>query len=676
MSIQVTCECGFHKEVPDQWKGMRVTCKCGRSFVICDEGGIQEPPVAAPPSTISPQAAPTDASVHPQAGHPPQRNDSVAARYRARHRPADARKRFLLLITAALTMACLVALALVLPGGLETRQSTSKGVEKDSTPTPPTSSDPAKVPRDPQAAAGNARRGGAENPAAGKPTFPGAGTAAGLEPTNADVVALEPDDGLLLTGLFGDEYQQLELSEEQTPKVDELAGQFETVVKSLADGELELKQWYMEGERIGRDLLDQLTDVQRDRLLDMLQQQHIDRVRLEEFAARLRPEFATPSVAWRIEADGTEWPTIEDITLSLPTSGQCVRTVAVTGLVAHASAATSPPVKSTRGAERKTFEIWDVAGGEKLGRCTLPHAASTDITLLARDGRSIVRGGPDERGDYRVQLWTIDSSSEPQIRTIRGTSGGGARGGYRLVDCVNRRVVCVSDRGFWVWNLDADRTRHASFADWVPAGMPACAVSAGGRYIAMAHQHDPVIDSKQYHFVEVGLYDVDTGELLGNQVLAADYRPMRVTALAFSYNGRELALLWDVASPEPTRLLMQISAVDGRLIHQARQLPTAQESFARTQGISQRDLIWLPDHSGWIINLRSLADTESDAVIDIPYTDAEHPAMPNIVEGIPASGHRLLILTVEEESPDEPAENVPNMLRGRTLDLPELGPFM
>ena len=34
MTIQVVCECGFNKQVPDEWRGKKVKCKCGRSFVV------------------------------------------------------------------------------------------------------------------------------------------------------------------------------------------------------------------------------------------------------------------------------------------------------------------------------------------------------------------------------------------------------------------------------------------------------------------------------------------------------------------------------------------------------------------------------------------------------------------------------------------------------------------
>ena len=240
------------------------------------------------------------------------------------------------------------------------------------------------------------------------------------------------------------------------------------------------------------------------------------------------------------------------------------------------------------------------------------------------------------------------------------------------------RVLCVSDSGYWVWNLDSDDTREVSFPDWVPRERPQCAVSPGGRYLAVTHRHSPLIESKQYHFLEVGIYDLDTGDLLGNQVLATDYRPMKVGAIAFSYNGRELALLWDVDPPEPKRLLVQLSAISGNVIRIVSDLPTIKQGYACQNNLQQRDLIWLPDDSGWIVNLQSLVDTESDVAIDIelPHSPrapaADEPETMSIVDAIPAGNHRLLLITIEPAADDPSTRQV----RGQFIELPELSPFM
>jgi hypothetical protein len=124
-------------------------------------------------------------------------------------------------------------------------------------------------------------------------------------------------------------------------------------------------------------------------------------------------------------------------------------------------------------------------------------------------------------------------------------------------------------------------------------------------------------------------------------------------------------------------LLVQLSAINGSVLRIARDLPPADTSFALRKRLPQRELIWLPDNTGWVIGMRGLADTESEAVVDIQLpgisaadgSDAD--VIPAVIEMLPAGNHRLLLLIA---APGE--DPSVRQVAGQFLALPELGPFM
>jgi hypothetical protein len=657
MTIQVVCECGFRKEVPEEWLGMRVKCRCGRSFVISSEGSVAEPPVVEPPSEAgqAPAEEPPVAKppAQPAAGSSARLSESVAARYRARHNASEFRKRLILIGGVGIALICIGSLAVVLKDRLQTGAwgtPSDKVAAKNKI--------ASQLPKTPRQNISSSTSGtGGDAPA---------GSEGDTQPFDADMnvpIELEADDGLVLTGQFGDKVTKLELTEEQSAKTLELSEQFQLKAEELKSNAIELPQWYIECGNIGDELLALLTDSQRDRFREMIQAGEIERVRLEAIAASLRPELETPSISWRIDADGVDLPVINELDLSMPAGDAYIYSTRVDGAIGIVAAAT----------KGQTVAIWDLLGDKQLGELQVPAGERGETTLLSAGGRAVVRGGINDAGRYQVRVWSVDAAGKPRTKELPVNSGSNS---YQLVDCVANRVVCVSEDGFWVWNLDTDAAHEAEFAEWVPREVPQCAISAGGRYAALAHRHSPTIESKTYHFLEIALYDVDTGDLLGNQVVATDYRPMSIAAIAFSYNGRELALLWDVDPPEPQRMLVQVSAVNGRVIRVASGLPTSETSFARQMQIPQRELIWLPDNSGWIVGLRGVADTESEAVVDIDLpvrpASAGESVLPNIVDVIPAGNHRLLILVPTPDTP-HPGDTA---IRGQIIELPELGPFM
>ncbi len=501
MTIQVMCQCGFRKDVPDDWLGMRVKCKCGRSFVISMTGSVEEPPLVAPP--VQPQTA-TSETTDQQHQHA----DSVAARYRARHQSADARKRWVLGVGVVVTLVCLGALAFVLRDHLfpTSAQTAQAPVSPDAKPSPETE----------QQLPASTRHKSVPSGTDNTSRFNTQGSSAG----QTGPIELEPDDGVLLTDLFGDVSAQLQLTEEQSAQRTQLTAQFTSKADELRGGQLDLAQWFIDCGTLGGELLAILTEAQQDKLRELMENGKIQRTRLEAYAAQLRPELATPSVVWRLDADEVPLEPIADATIAVPTTGQPLYTTTANGFIALQRADQSQPL----------FDVWNLLENRSVGSCLVPDPAPDDMTRLAAGGQYVVRGGRDSAGNYRVQVWPVAAAPSgapaPRTQTLPVDVDADT---CRLIGCSGGRVLCVAANGFWVWNLENDESRGYGFSQWAPVGRPTCALSPGGRYVAMAHCHSPTIDGKQYNFLELGIYDSDSGELLGNRVTATDYRPFGIT---------------------------------------------------------------------------------------------------------------------------------------------------
>ena len=87
--------------------------------------------------------------------------------------------------------------------------------------------------------------------------------------------------------------------------------------------------------------------------------------------------------------------------------------------------------------------------------------------------------------------------------------------------------------------------------------------------------------------------------------------------MAFSPDGRELALLWDFAPPDPLRQLVYMNATNGKIIKVVEGLLPAADGFAHKQPRPDRDLFWLDENAGWVVNLQQVVDAETGAVLDI-----------------------------------------------------------
>ncbi len=692
MTILVTCQCGFHKEVPDNWQGMRVKCKCGRSFLIGEEGGIMEPPVAAPP-VQDPPAEPTDL---PAATKPPldasatdelqislgSPSRSISAVYHSRHDRAERRRRIALVCGAMISLACLVALAVVLPrqfpSGWPGQSQTAAAPEAANTATDPTAgkaNQPSAVPFADVASAAPTADGEMTAEINHQETDQdanGLSDATGrLQSRIAELIELNADDGLLLTGMFGSEFQQLTITDDQQAKIQELVTQLKSKEEGLADGTIELEPWYADGEKIGHELLAVLTESQQRRLRELIEREKIKRVRFEDYAARLRPELQIPRVSWKIEADGDKLPAIKTCSLSGPAQAGWFRPRAASAIFAVSNLSPSQ-------AGVHLLQFHNLATNQLLGTCEIPQAGLGHTTIVSPDGQYLAVERNRDDGQATIEVWSTQSGTLLASKQIPHSDGKTPTPLYSLRDCAANHVFAISGKGYWIWNIESGATREVEFPDWIAQNLPESALSPGGRYVVVAHPHSPSIDSKHYHFLEICVYELETGDLLGNQILATDYREMRVGAIALSNDGRELALLWDVPDPEPKRMLLHLNAINGDLIRTVVGLPTSLEGYACPHELQQRDLIWLPDKSGWIVNLQKLVESESGAQIDIELPKLEQATPPGpgdpeiIVEAVPAGDGRLLLIIAQRSSDPQPSVQ----LKTQFMDLPKMGPFM
>ncbi len=694
MAISVSCHCGFRKQVPDDWQGIRVTCKCGRSFVVGGTGEIMEPPVVAPPVQQTSITAPhqpavrsvsremgEDAAIQVSAG---KSQSSVAASYRSRHSPSQRLRTILLAAASLISLACVITLAVMIPKLFAVKANVASPLAAatytEGTFSPGARDDPASTGAEASldrpgsgTAPGSGRRNSPEtNLENQEPARSGLSEATGeLRTRIADVIELGPDDGLLLSGMFGNGYEQLELTVQQQSQIDDLVTRLRAEEKGLVTGEVELEQWYADGKKLGAELLAVLTDTQRKQLRELIEEEKIRQVRFDDYAARLRPELQIPKVVWKIERDGFRLAPIKTCSLTEPAQAGCWRSQAVSGVLVVGN-----PVDTQPGID--LLRIHDLISDRVLGTCEIPQEGISDVTIVSPDGQflAVIRVGDDDKS--AVEVWSTQSGKLLGSQSLPVDEKASPKSHYQLRDCTANLVFAISDSGYWIWDFRSGEAREVTFPDWMGGEIPVSTISPGGRYVVVAHHHAPVIDSEPYHFLELCVYELETGDLLGNQILAADYHEMRVGAMAWSYDGRDLALLWDVVQPEPKRMLLHLNAINGALIRTVDNLPAASEGYAGTHALQQRDLIWLPDKAGWIVNLQKLVESDSGAPIEIQLPKLQQATPPGpedpetIVDAIAAGNGRLLLIIARHDQ--DASQSV--QLKGRFIDLPRMGPFL
>ena len=150
---------------------------------------------------------------------------------------------------------------------------------------------------------------------------------------------------------------------------------------------------------------------------------------------------------------------------------------------------------------------------------------------------------------------------------------------YTVRDCVAHRVVVLAGQGYWVWDFESDKAQEIVLPESRPNASPCLAIGADGGTIVVAHPHITSNPPDECCVIEVCIYRLDTGELLGNQVFHKDYLRSQIGAIALSHDGRELALLWDFGPENPTRRLVHMHAGNGKVLKIIEGLPPADQGY-------------------------------------------------------------------------------------------------
>jgi hypothetical protein len=479
---------------------------------------------------------------------------------------------------------------------------------------------------------------------------------------------LAAEDGLLLTGMFGDECQRLQLTAPQQESVNSLVARLKQNEQGLKDKSVTLEQWYADSRKAGEELLAVLTDAQRQQLQVMLERGEVSPLHLVEYSARIRPELAVAQMPWSVPSEGRSFRAIAKSSFTVSGQDRASRASEPTGWLAtySSAAAADAPQQVT---------VWDLAKDEQAGGFDVPSPLADSVNFLSRDGRHWVLVRQRDSGAALVEVWSTETGKVVDSKEIPSIDGAACV----PRDCVGDRLMGLAGRGYWTWDLSSGETRVIEFPDSQPATAPGFCLSAEGHFLVVAHVHVAANPPDESSFVEVCLYRLETGELLGNQVFHQDYCGSTISAIKYSHDGRELALLWDLDSPTAERRLVHMSAANGKIIKTVTGLPPADQGYAHRHGLADRDLFWLSENSGWVVNLQNVVDAETGAVLDLDLnlpaaggTNAgDGPAAAAVVEAAPTGDGRLLLIVAE---PAASAEQ-PARLRTQFLDLPKLGPF-
>jgi hypothetical protein len=468
--------------------------------------------------------------------------------------------------------------------------------------------------------------------------------------------------------MFGDGYQRLQLSVPQQESVDSLVARLKQNDQGLKDKSVTLEQWYADSRKAGEELLAVLTDTQRQQLQVMLERGEVSHLHLVEYSARIRPELAVAQMPWSVPSEGRSFRAIAKSSFTASGQDRASRASEPTGWLAtysSAAAADTPP----------RVTVWDLAKDEQAGGFNVTSPLADSVNFLSRDGRHWVLVRQSDSGAALAEVWSTETGKVVGSKEIPSIDGAACV----PRDCVGDRLVGLAGHGYWTWDLPSGETRVNEFPDSQPAAAPGFCLSAEGHFLVVAHVHAAANPPDESSFVEVCLYRLETGELLGNQVFHQDYRGSTISAIAYSNDGRELALLWDLDPPNAERRLVHMSAANGKIIKTVTGLPPADQGYAHRHGLTDRDLFWLSENSGWVVNLQNVVDAETGAVLDLdlnlPATggtlSGDGPATATAVEAAPTGDGRLLLIVAEPA----PSAEQPARMRTQFLDLPKLGPF-
>jgi hypothetical protein len=674
MSIKVVCGCGFATLLPSEWQGKRVRCKCGRTFVVGESGAILEPPAQAmggdaagalaelgmrsavpEPAALrhampipAPEEAASSAPAPVHVAETLHRERQVTRQRRRSVRACTALVTALALASALIYVLrlhdwSLAALLRSEPGAANAAGATSHAVESVTA-----------AGRDQPAAKSAAKLDGT----AARPVESTATRLANLMP-------LVSEDGLLLTGLFGDADQRVQLTDTQRQAIQTLVAQLQASEEPLRSKSLPMDQWYADMRRLGDQLLAVLTDDQRQQLQILLEQGPVVRVQLVEYAARILPELAVPQVPWSLPTDGGPFRDLAATPLARVTGQVCGRAPVPSGVLATRCDAAASDV-------RPGVMVWDMSAVEPLGRLETDPVDMMPPCVLSHGGThvALTRGGGTARA---VELWETASGRRIGSRELPGAADDAAT----VRACTDRAVVAITRRGCWVWKFPSDELLAFEFPEARPDIAPGLVVSPQGKYLFVAHRYlvGDAPDTKC--FLEVCVYSLDSGELLGNQLLHHEYRSSTISAMVLSHDGRELALVWDFDRPEPARKLVHMHASSGKIIRIVDGLQPPVPADVALPPLPDRALICLPENSGWVVDLRQVVDAETGAVLaldELAAAEAKGSAeAPREVwvDVIPTSDGRLRVVTARPEDASTDAWT----LQTRWINLPKLGPF-
>ena len=103
---------------------------------------------------------------------------------------------------------------------------------------------------------------------------------------------------MLLSGLFGDDYRQLNLTAQQDESLALFVTRLKANEQALKDKSATLEQWYAESRKVGDELVALLNDDQKRQMQILLEQGKLTQPHLVDYSARILPELAVAQMPW------------------------------------------------------------------------------------------------------------------------------------------------------------------------------------------------------------------------------------------------------------------------------------------------------------------------------------------------------------------------------------------
>ncbi len=467
------------------------------------------------------------------------------------------------------------------------------------------------------------------------------------------ITAVTTLDSLLLTNALDPlmPVDQLPLQDvltvDQKTKLSEINREVVSIDEKLALGHMNVDAWKTEAEKLAKQIASLLDENNRATLLKLLQSGNAQPITTNRLLEIYRPESAIPEMAWTL-VPGNENRRIESKV------GRLNMQAGKGSFIGHYPG--SPLVSFSVNADPTKFvaSVWSFNSQPNVIARVFVDKQDLSNALASDDGRhlAVIRA---KGGSMVCEIWSVETGLKFN-EDILSTAGDSDV--PRPIKITQNTAYFLSRNKLTMWDFENGGKQEIELAanaegknyfgnyDFSPDNK--YFVCLGKKTLTNPYQ-------KRIIVFEVSAYDLNTLKKCGSFVYAPYDDVTDRSSIRFSPDGQQLAMLLrhgrSVVAP---RRLVSINCADGQVQTEHEIEPYRMRRTSSS--IFNRELIWLPDNSGWIVGLLKFVAKNSDEVVDFglpqmklnstnPSADPER-----VIDVYPTTKGKLVFLVESQQS--------------------------